>query len=59
MHSAMGQANALNSHFKSAFTEENLLTIPTMDSHTDVPSMSNISISQSRIHQLLITLNEH
>ena len=55
----MGKANALNSHFKSVFTEENLLTIPTVDGHTDVPSMLNITISQSGIHQLLETLNEH
>ena len=54
-----GKANALNSHFKSVFTKENLLTIPTMDGHTDVPSMPNITISQSGIHQLLTTLNEH
>ena len=30
-----------------------------MDSHTDVPSMPNILISQSGIHHLLTTLNEH
>ena len=39
IHSAKDKANALNSHFKSVFTEENLSTIPTMDSHADVPSM--------------------
>ena len=55
----MGKANALNNCFKSIFTEENLLTIPTMDGHTDVPSMPNITISQSGIHKLLTTLNEH
>ena len=49
IHSATGKANALNSHFKSVFTEENSLTIPTIDSHTVVPSMLNITISQSRI----------
>ena len=55
----MGKANALNNYFKSVFTEENLLTIPTMDSLTDVPSMPNITVSQSGIHRLLATLNEH
>ena len=55
----MGKANALNNHFKSVFTEENLLLIPTMDGHTDVPSMPNITISQSGVHRLLATLNEH
>ena len=35
-----------------------MLTIPTMDSHTDVPSMPNIIISQSGIHRLLTTINE-
>ena len=30
-----------------------------MDGHTDVPSMPNITITQTGIHQLLITLNEH
>ena len=30
-----------------------------MDGHTDVPSMPNITIFQSGIHQLLTTLNEH
>ena len=30
-----------------------------MDSHTDIPSMPNISIFKSGIHQLLTTLNEH
>ena len=49
IYSATGKANALNSHFKSVFTEENLLTIPNMDGHSDVPSMHDISISQSRI----------
>ena len=39
IHSAKDKANALNSHFKSVFTEENLSTLPTMDSHADVPSM--------------------
>ena len=51
----MGKANALNSQS----LQKNLLTIPTMDSYTDVPSMPNITISQSGIHQLLATLNEH
>ena len=55
----MGKANALNNYSKSVFTEENLLIIPTMDSHTDVPSIPNITISQSGIHRLLATLNEH
>ena len=41
------------------FTEENLSTIPTMDSHADVPSMPDILISQFGIHQLLTTLDEH
>ena len=49
IHSATGKANALNSHFKSVFKEENSLTIPSIDSHTVVPSMLNITISQSRI----------
>ena len=45
IHSTKGKHNALNSHFKSVFTEEDLLTIPTVDTHTDVyiPSMPNIS----------------
>ena len=30
-----------------------------MDVHTDVPSMPNITISQSGMHKLLTTLNEH
>ena len=30
-----------------------------MDGYTDVPSMPNITITQTGIHQLLITLNEH
>ena len=30
-----------------------------MNSHTDIPSMPNISISKSGIHQLLTTINEH
>ena len=39
--------------------EENLLAIPTMDGHTDVPSMHvHITISQSGMHKLLTTLNE-
>ena len=50
--STMGKANALNSQS----LQKNLLTIPTMDSHTDVPSMPNITISQFGIHQLLTTL---
>ena len=50
IHSAKGKANALNSHFKSVFTEENLSTIPTIDSHTDVPNMPDI---QSGIHHYL------
>ena len=56
IHSAKDKANALNSHFKSVFTEENLSTIPTTDSDADVPSMPDTLISQS---QLLTTLNEH
>ena len=56
IHSAKDKANALNSHFKSVFTEENLSTIPTMDSHADVPSMPDTLISQS---QLLTMLDEH
>ena len=59
IHSAKGKANALNSYFKSVFMEENLSTILTIDSHTDVPNMPDISISQSGIHHLLITLDEH
>ena len=39
IHSAKDKANTLNSHFKSVFTEENLLPIPTMDNRTDVPNM--------------------
>ena len=30
-----------------------------MDGHTDVPSMPNITITQSGIRKLLTTLNEH
>ena len=30
-----------------------------MDSHTDLPSIPNITISQSGMHQLLTTLYEH
>ena len=30
-----------------------------MDDNTDVPSMPNITITQSGIHKLLTTLNEH
>ena len=30
-----------------------------MDGHTDVPSMPNITITQSGIYKLLTTLNEH
>ena len=30
-----------------------------MGGHTDVPSMPNITITQSGIHTLLTTLNEH
>ena len=59
IHSAKDKANALNSHFKSVFTEENLSTIPTMDNHTDVPNMPDISISQAEICQLLTSLDEH
>ena len=59
IHSAKDKANALNSHFKSVFTEENLSTIPTMDNHTDVPNMPDISISQAGIYQLLTSLDEH
>ena len=59
IHSAVGKANALNNYFKSIFTEGNLLIIPTMDSLTDVPSMPNITVSQSGMHRLLATLNEH
>ena len=44
IHNATGKANALNSHFNSLFTEENLLTIPTMDNYTDVPSIHDISL---------------
>jgi len=59
IHSAKGKANALNKHFKSVFTEENLSTIPFMDDHTDIPKMPDISISAAGIHQLLTTLDEH
>ena len=57
IHHAKDKANALNNHFKSVFTKENLLTMPTMDSNTEVPNMTDISISQSGIHKLLITLD--
>ena len=33
--------------------------MPTMNSYTYVPSIPDISISQSGIHQSLTTLNEH
>ena len=57
IHHAKDKANALNNHFKSVFTKENLLTMPTMDSNIEVPNMPDISISQSGIHKLLITLD--
>ena len=57
IHHAKDKANALNNHFKSVFTKENLLTMPTMDSNIEVPNMPNISISQSGIHKLLVTLD--
>ena len=47
INSATGKANALNCHFKSAFTHENLLTMPTMDHHTDVPTNLNIPVTYS------------
>ena len=39
--------------------KENLSSIPTMEGHLDIPSMPDISISQSGIHDLLKTLDEH
>ena len=59
VHSAKDKATALNSHFKSVFTEENLSTVPTMDIHIDVPNMPDISISESGIYHLLTTLDKH
>jgi len=59
IHSSKDKANALNSHFKSVFTTEDLTTIPTIDNHTDVPDMPDISISEAGIYQLLTSLDEH
>ena len=47
IHGAKGKANALNNHFKSVFTKENLSSIPTMDNHTDIADMPDIIISEA------------
>ena len=59
IHSAKGKANALNNHFKSVFTKENLSSIPIMDNHIDIANMPDVSIPEAGIYQLLTTLDEH
>jgi len=53
------KANALNNHFKSVFTKENLSILPTIsDTTNSIPDMTTLTISQSGIQHLLSTLDE-
>ena len=56
--SSKDKANALNNHFKSAFTKENLSRIPTIsDTINAIPDMPTLTTSQSGIQCLLSTLD--
>ena len=59
VNSSKDKAKALNNHFQSVFTKENLSTIPTISNTINaIPDMPTLSISQSGIQQLLSTLDE-